>query len=234
MPELSVVIPVYNSRDLIIPAVEELAVFCDGQGLEYEILLRDDGSSDGSADVLRRLADQRSGVRCAFNEKNRGLGFTLRRLFEEAQGQTVVYCDVDLPFGTAVLKDLVALSKKYEMVVVSRYLAAGQGRVPFLRRTVSRMYFWLCRILFHVPVFDIGSGTVAMSREVLTRVPLRADGFDIHMEIINAFSARRCSILEIPGSYCDKGPGTFSILRHGPRVVVDTIRLRYNRHSNIH
>lgn len=229
MPELSVVIPVYNSRNLITPAVEELAGFCDGQGWEYEILLRDDGSSDGSADVLRRLAEQRPGVRCAFNERNRGLGFTLRRLFEEARGRTVVYCDVDLPFGTAVLKDLVALSKRHEMVVVSRYLSAERGRVPFLRRTVSRMYFWLCRILFHVPVFDIGSGTVAMSREVLTRTPLRADGFDIHIEVINAFRARRCSILEIPAPYFDKGPGTFSILRHGPRVAIDTIRLWYDR-----
>ncbi|HOY09142.1 MAG TPA: glycosyltransferase family 2 protein [Candidatus Omnitrophota bacterium] len=225
MLELSVVIPVYNSKKFIVPAVEELTALCDRQEWAYEILLRDDGSSDDSAGVLRLLSGKHPRVRCVFNERNRGLGFTLRRLFEEAKGRTVVYCDVDLPFGVGVFRDLVALNKKHDLVVVSRYLSAKQGRIPFLRKAVSRLYFGLCRMLFQVRVFDIGSGTVAFSREALTRIPLHADGFDIHIEIMTAFHNHGCSILEIPAPYSEKGPGTFSILRHGPRVVIDTVRL---------
>jgi glycosyltransferase involved in cell wall biosynthesis len=225
MLDLSVVIPVYNSKGLIVPAIEELTAFCDRQKWDYEIRLRDDGSADASAGVLRLLSQKYPRVRCAFNEGNRGLGFTLRRLFEEADGRTVVYCDVDLPFGVGVLSDLVALNKKHELVVVSRYLSAKRGRIPFLRKAASRLYFWLCRMLFQVRVLDIGSGTVALSREALTRIPLHADGFDIHIEIMTAFHNQGCSILEIPAPYSEKGLGTFSILRHGPRVVADTVRL---------
>ena len=225
MLDLSVVIPVFNSEELIAPALGALTGVCDRQKWTYEILLRDDGSADGSAEALRRLSPQYPRVRCAFNGVNRGLGFTLRKLFEEAGGRTVIYCDIDLPFGADILQELVALNQRYDLVVVSRYLSGRQTCVPFLRRTASRVYFGLCRMLFQVPVFDIGSGTVALSREVLTRVPLRADGFDIHIEIITAFRNQRCSLLEIPALYFEKGPGTFSILRHGPRVVADTLRL---------
>ena len=225
MLDLSVVIPIYNSKDFIASAVQELTAFCDRHKWAYEILLRDDGSTDGSGDILRRLSHQYPRVRGVFNETNHGLGFTLRRLFEEAQGRTVVYCDVDLPFGVDVLKDLVALNQEHDLVVVSRYFPQAQSHIPFLRKTASRLYFRLCRMLFRVPVLDIGSGTVALSREALMRIPLQSDGFDIHIEIITAFRKQRCSLLEIPAPYFEKGPGTFSILRHGPRVFIDTLRL---------
>ena len=99
--KLSLVIPVYNAEKIIISSVRSLIETLAPLSLPYEILLRDDKSTDGSVEVLKSLPGMDPRVRCFFNPANQGLGATLRELFRDARGEIVIYCDVDLPFGAA-------------------------------------------------------------------------------------------------------------------------------------
>ena len=221
---LSVLIPVYNSRKLLLNTVEILIKSLRNMSLDYEILLRDDGSRDGSKKVMEELSQRHPTVRSFYNNHNRGLGFTLRQLFQDAEGEVFVYMDCDLPFGVENLSILFKEIDHYDIVVMSRYMLK-LNRVRFLRRLTSFLYFLLCRILFSIAVRDVGSGTVAIRKNVAQSLTLQADGFEIHAEIFTKAHKKGFKIKEVPAEFQDRGMGHFSILKHGPLTVLSTLKL---------
>ncbi|OGX24037.1 MAG: hypothetical protein A2787_09620 [Omnitrophica WOR_2 bacterium RIFCSPHIGHO2_01_FULL_48_9] len=222
--DISIVIPVYNSKNTIERSAAELKKALPLLGRESEILFCDDGSPDESRAVLEKLSGQSPDIRCFYNDKNYGLGFTLRKLFQAAQGRYIIYCDCDLPFGTEVLAGLAEEIQKYDVVVVSRYLG-GKNQIPALRRGLSRCYYFLCKILFKISVHDIGSGTVAFKKSALAVLDLKADGFTIHIEWLKQAREKHLSVREIAAATREFIPGSFNIIKHGPRAVWDTIKL---------
>ena len=192
--------------------------------VDYEILFRDDGSHDESRKALEQVASTYGRVKCFYNERNRGLGFTLRKLFSDAQGKVIIYLDCDLPFGVDVLPLMLDGIQRYDMVVASRYLNI-KNKILWRRKIASRLYYILCKILFNMPVCDIGSGSVAMKKGVVNSLCLRTEGFDIHAEIFAKALRANFSIKEIPAVCRDKGLGSFRILKHGPKIVIDTLKL---------
>lgn len=223
--DLSIVIPIFNSSPLILPAVRHLRDFWDRQNITYEILFCDDASRDNSRRVLTQLAREHGFVRCLYHEMNEGLGAALRTLFAASQGKWILYLDIDVPFGVEPLPRVLAQLQQADIVVVSRY---GQSRVtgvPLVRWLSSYFYYLLCRALFAVPVRDIGSGTVGIRREILADLKLSASGFDIHIEMFARAIRRGCRVKEINAPPSAFVPGSFVIWRHGPRVVLDTLKL---------
>jgi len=223
-PSLSIVIPIYNAEDIVEHSVRTLVETLDQQDLNYEILLRDDGSTDAAREILEKISRRYAQVKCFFNRSNVGLGFTLRELFRETQGEHIIYCDCDLPFGREIIPPLLDGLKSYDIVVASRYRGM-QNDVKLMRKLASRLYFLLCKLLFHVPVEDIGSGSVAVKRKALDRLDLRANGFDIHIEFYAKAARDGLIIKEIPVRTSGAGRGSFRILKHGPHIVFKTIGL---------
>lgn len=229
--DLSIVVPVYNAEGMIGDSVARIVRAMAPVGLNYEILLRDDGSADRSREVLEQTAFEYSQVKCYYNPSNAGLGATLRKLFKDAQGGKIVYCDCDLPFGAGAIPVLLRGLEFSDIVVASRYRGA-LNKVPFARKVASRLYYCLCRLLFRVPVADIGSGSVAIRRDVLERLDLTSRGFDIHAEFYIKASRQGYRIDEISMAAQAATQGSFRIWRHGPRVMFDTIRL-YGQFMNV-
>src|SRR3989338_4883737 len=210
---LSIVIPIYNSASKVSVTVDKLVQFCRRSGYDFEILLRDDHSADGAIDLLRQIPEKYPGVKVFENERNQGLGYTLRQLFDDAKGEAVVYFDCDLPFGADILKELLEGLKDHDMVLASRYRGVA-NQVIWPRKWMSRLYWLLCRALFSVPVADIGSGTVAFRKSVISQLNLSADGFDIHIEWFAKARKGGFTVQEIPALSCDDGQGSFKIGRH--------------------
>jgi len=221
---LSILIPSYNSSPFISGTVARLTKILKTTELKYEILFWDDGSTDDSVLVLERLVQQFSMVKLFANKRNEGLGFTLRKLFECAQGEQVIYLDCDLPFGEEALLIVLRELMEYDVVVVSRYLR-NSNKVPWLRRLTSRLYYQLCRVLFRIPVLDIGSGTVGMRRSAIRLLPLTTNGFEFHAEFYVQAMRHGLSIKEIPGEFQYSGQGSFRIAKHGPGIVWGTLKL---------
>lgn|SRR3990167_2166925 len=226
--DVSIVIPIYNSHALVEGAVNRLVRVLEAAGRDYEILLRDDGSRGDMRSVFKKIASEYVRVRCFHNPANQGLGATLRALFHDARGERVVYCDCDLPFGEDVILKLLDRLESCDIAVASRY-AGIRGRVAFLRWVFSRAYFWLCKILFHIPVFDVGSGCVAIRRSALQKLNLSAKGFDIHAEIYVQARHWGLALKEVPAEAAQCTRGSFSVFRHGFGVIAGTVGLYLRR-----
>lgn len=222
--DLSVVIPIYNARDIVPDSLARLTALLDPSGLTYEILLRDDGSTDGSAEVLRKLAGQYKGVACSYGLSNQGLGCALRHLFSRAKGRSVIYCDCDLPFGARVIPLLLTQIKHGDIVVASRY-KGGRAHVPWLRKLISRLYFIFCRFFLGITVKDIGSGSVAFRQEALVKLDLKTKGFGIHAEIFVKARREGLSVQEVAAENYPTKRGSFRIGRHCPQTLCETMML---------
>lgn len=221
---LSLAIPSYNSKDKIEKTLEQLTAVLERQGVSYEILLRDDGSTDGTAEFLKTLPRRDFRLEWFVNNENQGLGSTLRDLFARAKGEKIIYLDMDLPYGAGIIPELLAGLERHDIVVASRYLGM-RNKILLRRKIASRIYSGVCKFLFHIPVMDIGSGSVGIRRQALQDLDLKAAGFDIHVEMFAKARLRGLDIEELPAVSYDIGQGSFRILKHGPKIIWQTIRL---------
>jgi len=221
---LSIVMPVYNTKDILCKTIEELHRYLEDNGHDFEILICDDGSQDNVRPVMQQLARLYWRVKPFFNEGNRGLGYTLKVLFHNARGEVIIYLDCDLPFGKGIISVLLNEIHYSEIVLASRY-RGEKSVVHWPRWLMSRLYYLLCRMLFCLPVRDIGSGSVALKKEVIDKISLISNGFAIHAEIFLRASRAGYSIKEIPYSAKHASLGNFRILRHGPAVLLETLIL---------
>lgn len=226
--DVSIVIPIYNSENLIENTIRSIVRNMEALCVDYEILLRDDGSSDKSVEVLKELSQGFEKVRYFENGKNQGIGSTLKKLFADARGDNVIYCDCDMPFGEKVFKSLLRELENNDIVVASRYMGKA-NQVGFIRKIASRAYYILCKVLFNIRLKDIGSGTVAFRKKVLDDIDLSGEGFVVHVEVFKKALERGFSLKEMP--YEAKGwqAGSFRIIKHGFPTFIDTLKLKFNR-----
>lgn len=228
---ISLAIPIYNAERMILNNYKALKRRLEDMNQDYEILFGDDGSIDRSKDILEGIARYDHKIR-VFSHPNRGLGYTLRQLFEYASGDVIIYLDIDLPFGVESLSQLLETIKYTDVVLASRYKNLN-NRIPVQRKITSRFYYFLCKFLFDIPVKDIGSGLVIFRKEVLDSLNLSSCGFDIHIELFTKIRKQGFSIREVPLQYTYNGYTTFSILSHGPSILINTIKLWLRDRQNL-
>ncbi len=219
---LSIIIPIYNAENLIQDSIARLYKSLSQVNLDFEILLRDDGSGDYSKNILCLLEQQYPSLRCFYNESNKGLGFTLRELMASAQGENILYLDIDLPFSERIISIILRELECYDVVVASRYLK--KRNFWGMRAITSRLYYYLCKSLFDVPVLDIGSGTVGIRRKAVEFLDLKTNRFDFHIEFFTKARQQGLAIKEISATSFKTHKGSFRIFRHGPQVVFDTLK----------
>lgn len=220
---ISFVIPIYNAQKIILDNFKILKKKLEDINQDYEILFEDDASRDKSKAILEEIACRDCRVKVFSHYPNQGLGFTLRQLFKKASGNIIVYLDIDLPFGMDNLPQLLKEVKDNDVVLASRY-AGLNGKISITREIASRLYYLLCKILFDISVRDLGSGCVIFKRKVLNNLNLSSQGFDIHIELFAKLKKQGFSIKEIPLKYTYNGYTTFSILKHGPRILLNTLK----------
>jgi glycosyltransferase involved in cell wall biosynthesis len=156
--DLSVVIPVFNEREALEPLFRELEAACARVGLPWEVVFVDDGSTDGSGELLERLAGEHAPVRVVRLRRNFGKSAALRVGFEMSRGAIVVTMDGDGQDDPAEIPALIAkLEEGYD--VVSGW--KRERRDPLFKRWGSRMFNRLTARLSGVPLHDVNCGLKA-------------------------------------------------------------------------
>jgi len=164
---LSLVIPVYNEADSLEPLVAEIDESLQAAGLEYEIVFVDDGSTDGSFDVMQRLAAPRGDVRIVKLRRNFGKAAALSHGFAECRGDYVVTMDGDRQDDPAEIPRLIApLDDGYDLVSGWK-----QSRQDPLNKTLpSRFFNWTVRRTTGIPLHDFNCGLKSYRREVVDTI----------------------------------------------------------------
>ncbi len=199
---ISVVVPTYNESASLPQLVERLANVLAGR--DWELVVVDDGSPDGTADLAESLAPTRP-IHVVRRPGKAGLASAVLAGFDVARGDVLVVMDADLSHPPEVVPLLTeAIAAGADLAVGSRYVRGGAVRDwPFGRRVISRVACLIGGLL--VPVRDATSGFFALRREVVEGVRLDPVGFKIGFEVMARGHYRR--VVEVPYAFTDRELG---------------------------
>lgn len=225
-PELSVVMPVYNEEASIESVVREWTVELSRLGIDYELRLYDDGSRDGTAAILQKLAGERI---VAQTHANRGHGPTIMRGYAEARGTWVFQTDSDGEMPASSFEALWKARDAYDLLVGSR----GGRRSPFARKILTFGSRAVVALAFGRGVRDVNAPFRLMRgswlrERVLPYIP--ADTAVPNIAVCGIAARTRARFVETSVPYVDRRTGTSSInlrraARLGWRGVVETLRI---------
>ena len=199
-PTLSVVIPVYNEVDTLGQVVRRVQAV----GIEKEILIVDDASTDGSAEVAQRLAGEADNVSALRHERNLGKGRALRTGFARATGDFVIVQDADLEYDPADYLKLLnpLLEGKADAVYGSRFLTASEHRVLYYRHYLgNKLLTMLSNLATDLNLTDMESCYKVFRRDLLQSLVLEEDRFGFEPEITSKIAKAGARVYEVGISY---------------------------------
>ena len=201
--KVSVVLPIYNEADIIETAVEQVMAALGENGLSYEIIIAEDGSTDGTDKKAKMLSKKFAGkVEHIHKEKRMGRGKALENAFNHSSGNILVYMDVDLATDVRHLAELVrsVQVEGYEIATGSRMLNESRVRRSGARSIASRVYNLMVRLLLGSKINDHQCGFKAFRREPLMQLltEVEAKHWFWDTEILVRASQRGYRIKEIP------------------------------------
>jgi glycosyltransferase involved in cell wall biosynthesis len=194
--DLSVVIPIYNE----INTIDEILARVDAVGLADEIILIDDGSTDGTRDRLNEIALQNPHIKVIFHERNSGKGSAVRTGIAAVTKDLVVIQDADLEYDP---RDYHSLLKPIEegiadVVYGSRFLGAPRRSTMFWHMVANRLLTFMTNLLYNSILSDMETGYKLFRREIIAQIPLHSKRFNIEPEITAKLLKRKIRIFEVP------------------------------------
>jgi glycosyltransferase involved in cell wall biosynthesis len=203
--KLSVVIPVYNERFLVSEIVRRVLAVSAPEIRELEVLVVDDGSRDGSTEILRRLAAEHPDrIRLFEQGKNQGKGAAIRRGIAEATGDLILFQDADLEYDPRDYPRLIRpfLEDGADVVYGSRFLPSDRRRVLYYRHTLgNRLLTTLSNWLTDLNLTDMETCYKVFRAPIIKSLPIRSNDFAMEPEITAKVAKRECRIFEVPISY---------------------------------
>lgn len=201
--KISIVIPCFNEESTIDKVLERAWVA--PVPVEREIIVVDDGSTDGTRERLKDWERRRpDSVRVIYQDRNRGKGAALRRGFKEARGEVILIQDADLEYDPSDYLRLLTpfLDGRAEVVYGSRFVGGEAHRVLyFWHYVINKCLTLLCNMVTNLDLTDIEVGYKAFRREVLEKLQLKENGFGFEPEVTIKMSRLKCRVYEVGISY---------------------------------
>lgn len=189
------IIPVYNE----IKTIAEIIRRVEATGVVREIVIVDDGSTDGTREFLATLHD-RPHIRVIYHERNQGKGAAVRTGIQAAKGEWLIIQDADLEYDP---RDFPALMQPAEegiadVVFGSRFLGAGRRPILFWNMVANKILTFLTNVLYNNILTDMETGYKLFRRDIALTMPLHARGFEFEPEFTAKLLKRHVRIYEVP------------------------------------
>lgn len=232
-PYLSVVIPAYNEALRIGSTLEKIRLYAETRAFPCEIIVVDDGSRDGTPQLLADFGARCAAARVLRNEPNRGKGYTVRRGVLEARGEFVLFTDADLSSPIEEANKLLAAleSTGADAAVGSRALDRRLIGVhqPWRRELAGRAFNRIVRIFTGLKIQDTQCGMKLFRRATTRRAfeMQRVTGFGFDPELLFLIERLGGSVVEVPVRWNDNPATKVRFLRDSTRMFLDLVELRW-------
>jgi glycosyltransferase involved in cell wall biosynthesis len=196
--KISVIIPAYNE----IKTIEEILKRVQARQVASEIIVVDDGSVDGTRDLLHKL-DGQDGLRVIFHERNQGKGAAVTTGIRAAAGDVMIVQDADLEYDP---RDIPALLRPIEegiadVVYGSRFLGGPRRPTMFWHMVANKLLTLMTNILYNNILTDMETGYKVFRREIVQGITIHARRFDFEPEFTAKILKRKVRIFEVPISF---------------------------------
>jgi polyisoprenyl-phosphate glycosyltransferase len=220
-PDVSVVLPVFNERGHLDAEIQRIRASLDASSFSYEIIVVDDGSTDGSAESLARI----DGITLLRFAANRGAGSARKLGTRAARGRVVVWTDVDMSYPNDEIPRLVKELDGYDQVVGAR--TSEQGTARFLRGPAKWLMCRLASFLTETRIPDLNSGLRVFRRDVAAQfLHLLPTGFSCVTTLTMSFLANGYSVRFVPIDYFPRaGRSKFRWWGDSRRYLLQVVRM---------
>jgi glycosyltransferase involved in cell wall biosynthesis len=193
--KLSVIIPIYNE----VQTIQEIIKRVQATGLADEIVAVDDGSTDGSREVLGKINGD-GNVRVIYHGQNQGKGKAVRTGIQNASGDLVIIQDADLEYDPREYQNLLRPIQEgiADVVYGSRFLGAGRRPVLFWNMVANKILTLVTNILYNNILTDMETGYKLFRRQVVQDMTLHAHGFEFEPEFTAKILKNKVRIYEVP------------------------------------
>lgn len=234
-PTLSIVIPAYNEARRLPPYLEAIRTYLTARGMSYEILVVDDGSTDGTGAVVEETGRGEPSLRLLTLPRNRGKGCAVRTGILAARGALCLIADAD---GATPIEELArlesALAEGADLAIGSRFRASRNPdfrvRARWHRSVLGNLFNWFVQRLGIPDIDDTQCGfkllPAAVARDLFSVA--RIDGYGFDLELLYLAQRRGYRIAEIPINWADQPGSKVRVLRDGLRMFLELLAVRRN------
>ena len=231
-PELSIVIPCYNEEQRLPRTIEQIERYLAGQGIPHELILVDDGSSDGTRKLMDAAAERNPAVRVEALPQNRGKGRALAEGVAAARGAEILVTDADLSTPIEEIDKLrAALRQGAGVAIGSRALKESRVEVsqPFYRVLMGKAFNLLVQALLLPGIWDTQCGFKLFRADVAHEVfaGLTTDGFGYDPEVLYRAKQRGVRIAELPVVWRNSAQTTVSPIKSSLDMFRHVLRIRF-------
>jgi len=196
---LSVLVPVYNEKNTIEECLNRI-LNADTCGLELQIIVSDNNSSDGTRDILNSFKNPK--VKCFFRDQNNGKGANIKNALKYAEGDLILFQDADLEYHPENFPNLLKpfLKDNADVVYGSRLTGAKITKILGWPNLVgNRLFTLVANILFNRIYTDIATGYKVFRKEIIKGIKIESNGFEIEPELTAKISKnKKLNIYEVP------------------------------------
>jgi dolichol-phosphate mannosyltransferase len=220
--DISIVLPTYNERKNIEILIPELEVLLKKNNLAGEIVVVDDSSPDGTADVANELNKKYGNVKLVLRPKKEGIGAALRDGYNHSSGDIIFSMDSDLSFDHNLIPEFLSRLKQYDLVVGSRHTSQGgyekKNLKVFLKWLTSRSGNVALRVMSGVNVHDFSANFRGIKRDVWNRISTTDNTNSILFEMILLTKYKGFKVSEIPVTFRDRihGESKLNLVKEAP------------------
>ena len=230
---LSIVIPCYNEEARLPRTIEQVEQYLEGNDLSYELILVDDGSSDGTREVMNAAAGRNRSVRLEALPRNRGKGRALAEGVAVAKGSQVLVTDADLSTPIEELPKLQAeLDRGAGVAIASRAVKGSRVEIsqPFYRVLMGKAFNLLVQAVLLPGIWDTQCGFKLFRADVAHEAfaELTTDGFGYDPEVLYLAKKRGVKIAEVPVVWRNSAPTKVSPIKSSLDMFRHVLRIRFS------